>query len=510
MGSDSGCDDTESKWALKTLALLLYALKPLSPGEILEATATDQEVTFDRKKMASSLGYLIGVCGGFVVLDEESNVLRFMHYSVKQYLEQRPELKEDPVAEACFVMLGSPMSSLPPKNAFYGYAVWYWSHHARSWKEISDRHATLIRNFLLNPSRLREWRSHVNSSDFFEEFKIPGDDAKFTPDQVASYFNLHLIVEHLLQHSSQNENYSLEISRSLHIASSQGNIEIARLLLQYKADVNARGGRYETMLQAAATGGSVDLVELLLECGADVNARGGKYGTALQVAAGLGNARIVKRLLEASANINSRGGKYGTALDAAAAKGVRTGFPWEIQTGTRARPGQYKEVVRLLLESKADPNAQVGERSALWAAVETGDDTIVDLLLKANADPNSGARPRDNQTPLQIASARGYGEIVQLLLNARADFDAQLEKQGGQYRTALQAAVMNGHQHIAELLVEVGADVNAQGGEGGTALQAAVARGDEKTVDLLLDAKADFTAVGEFCTTSGSEVCKTR
>jgi ankyrin repeat protein len=48
-----------------------------------------------------------------------------------------------------------------------------------------------------------------------------------------------------------------------------------------------------------------------------------------------------------------------------------------------------------------------------------------------------------------------------LLLEKEVDVNAQ----GGQYGTALQALFHQGHKEIVKLLIETEADVNAQGGE---------------------------------------------
>jgi hypothetical protein len=89
-------------------------------------------------------------------------------------------------------------------------------------------------------------------------------------------------------------------------------------------------------------------------------------------------------------------------------------------------------------------------------------------------------------TALQAASADGSQEVVELLFNAGAEVNIQ----GGYYGTALQAASADGSQEVVELLLNAGAEVNIQGGYYGTALQAASADGWQDVVELLLNAGA--------------------
>ncbi|MCJ1397809.1 hypothetical protein MMC11_001005 [Xylographa trunciseda] len=112
-------------------------------------------------------------------------------------------------------------------------------------------------------------------------------------------------------------------------------------------------------------------------------------------------------------------------------------------------------------------------------------------------------------SPLQAASAKGYAEVVQILLengakvNALADRES-LDPKGGhswiKYSTAIQAASANGHLKIVRLLLKNGANANLkfeswkedakrclQGTKYSTALQTAVAEGHQKIACLLLE-----------------------
>jgi ankyrin repeat protein len=74
--------------------------------------------------------------------------------------------------------------------------------------------------------------------------------------------------------------------------------EMAELLLDKGADVNAQGGIYGNPLQAASSGGHEQVVKLLLDKGANVNVEGGEYGNAPQAASARGHEQVVKLLLE--------------------------------------------------------------------------------------------------------------------------------------------------------------------------------------------------------------------
>lgn len=56
-----------------------------------------------------------------------------------------------------------------------------------------------------------------------------------------------------------------------------------------------------------------------------------------------------------------------------------------------------------------------------------------------------------------------------------------------QYGYTLDTAAAGGHEAVARLLVEHGADVNSQGGEYGNTLQAAAGGGHEAMSRLLLE-----------------------
>ena len=259
---------------------------------------------------------------------------------------------------------------------------------------------------------------------------------------------------------------SAETAQPLYYASSFCLKELVVELLCVGEDIQARGGTYDSALQAALCHGHRKIVQILLEHGAQA----GEYGSAMPVAFKHGHLDLVRLLLENGVDINTLGeGDLGTALQNASFKG-------------------QEAVVQLLLENGADVNASgvEGKGTALRSASSKGQEAVVRLLLEHGADVN--APGRGFGTALQAASHHNYIGVVRLLLDQGADVDAP----GEMYGTALQAASYHDSVEIVRLLLEHGADVNAPGKVYGTALQAALCWGRIASTRLLLENGADI------------------
>jgi len=116
-----------------------------------------------------------------------------------------------------------------------------------------------------------------------------------------------------------------------------------------------------------------------------------------------------------------------------------------------------KDIVKLLLEAKADVNAPYKEGiTPLYIASELGHTEIVKLLLEAKADVN--VADKNGATMLYMATAKNHTEIVKLLLEAKADVNAPYKDD----ITPLLIACTEGNVEIVKLLLAAGANVNAK------------------------------------------------
>jgi hypothetical protein len=127
---------------------------------------------------------------------------------------------------------------------------------------------------------------------------------------------------------------------------------------------------------------------------------------------------------------------------------------------------------------------RAGTGNALYYGSLLGLETVVQMLMDAGADVNAQGGLYGNA--LQAASQGGHEKLVQMLMGAGADVNAH----GGDHGNALHAASQGGYEKVVQMLMDTGADVNAQGGRYGNALHAASQGGHEKVVQMLMDTGA--------------------
>lgn len=212
----------------------------------------------------------------------------------------------------------------------------------------------------------------------------------------------------------------------------QSPIEFVRVLLAKGAAAN-QPTRYKTALMYAASKGYDDVITLLLAKGAEVNASTDE-GNALMEAVTGGHAETMKLLLAAGADV----------------KAVRRNGEQVLMIAARQR--SYRN-------PSTDPNPE-----------------IVQLLLDHDADPN--AKGEWGETPLMFANTAAK---VKLLAAKGADLEAK-DKEG---KSALMKAAARGDVGVVGALVESGANVNAVDSDGSNALLYSLdsenlAHGDER------------------------------
>ena len=289
----------------------------------------------------------------------------------------------------------------------------------------------------------------------------------------------------------------------LMLACIHGNIRIATLLLQARANINQQNNNGHTALILACYSETPhnDLVRLLIQSGADISIKSSELqNTALMYAAERGHTSIVQYLLDEGAPVNTQDVDGATSLMLASQFGhsevVRVLINYGADVNILAKDPngtalmfacnyQRTICVDLLLAGGADPNLCGKKYSPLLAACITDrgqpmDPTILDKLLSAGANPNTQTAEY-GFTALMYAANYGYEKGIEILLNAAADVNI-LDSFDD---TALHSAAEKGHLAVCKILLASGAQATVTNSSGNTPFDDAMNDGHHEVCELL-------------------------
>ncbi|MCJ1395393.1 hypothetical protein MMC18_008277 [Xylographa bjoerkii] len=451
---------------VRAIKWLLCALRPLSTNELLAAISVDSEGRCEQS--ALSVNGLLGVCCNLVVVDQDSNVIRFAHLSVREYLESRQEslfrLVDCNVvaAERCIDLwiLKSqkkrPATQLEEHNKIFDpYATLYWPEHCTSaLSEINPRSEiikTKMLQFLFNGTNVAfsfmTWltaaRKLKNRPKQIDEANSP------SPQFLACCYGLDSIIEQLDSIGRREWGRKSQGLTCLQLAVIYGHEKTVRRLIDIGAVVDE--GQAPPLFLAVA-GKQESMVKILLECGAKIGAvcDGGKrHGkSALHEAVLQGSESMISVLLSngASCRIFWQGT---TVLHLAAIKGSTTMM------------GQLLDYTRWRIN---DIEREEGSTmTILHLAVCHGHVALVEFLLNAGANIEFRAtyRAHDKMTPLMIAVASAQVDMVSLLLSWKANTTTMSAPGFTVLHFAVNLVNPNGLA-ILETLLSNGADANAR------------------------------------------------
>jgi len=189
--------------------------------------------------------------------------------------------------------------------------------------------------------------------------------------------------------------------------------EIARLLVEAGADVNAKLNDWPLLLEAVGFG-DINLVKLFLEHGANISETNDLGQNALIIAVSYGDYNMAKFLIDNGIDVNKKDEDGVTAL-------------------MEAAYGDRTDIVDLLIKAHADVNARhVGDITALMEACDNcsiSDRDSVELvtkLIEAGADVN--AVNEYGKTALSYAMKGKSPKVIEVLLKHGAKLGTQFKK----------------------------------------------------------------------------------
>lgn len=447
----------EKELAMQVIYWITCAKTPLTTSQLEVALAIEREsFEFDEDNICP-IEDMVSVCAGLVTVDEESSIIRLVHYTTQQYFKRTqgkwfPQIETEMAAICCtylsFDEFGSgiwledeQLEQREEENVLYSYASHYWGLHAYETSTLIPE----VTAFL-------EKQAQVGAASQSLLYKViltvavvtHSQPQKMTALHLAAYFGLEKAVQYLLSKQSPDVKDSNERA-PLTYAAENGHEAVAKLLL--------------------ATDG------------VDPSSKATSQGvTPLYFAAGKGHEAIV-RLLLAQDGVNPESkDAYG-----------QTVLSWATERG-------HLPIVKLLLDiDEVDPDSGGGRliEEGLSSAVKCRNIPIIKLLLARCArdgiSADIGVSYYDGRcTPLHEAARDGKEEIVKLLL-AQGGVDVNTRVWGGQ-RTPLIDAMDGGHEAIVKLLLaheDIDPDFQLYP-RNQTALQCAVSHGQEGFVRLLL------------------------
>ena len=400
--------------ARRLLQCLVVAIRPLRVKELAEVLAVDFDDGEGIPKLNPDWRWedheqaLLSSCSSLITIvddedndgNEDSRVVQFSHFSVKEFLTS-PRLATSSgaashyhitfepahtiLAQACLGVLLRLDShgDIQNNSPLARYAARYWVAHAQFESVSSQVRKAMDCFFDQDQLHFKLWRRTYNIDDrnFLNEptFDLFNDIAQPTPLYFASLCGFYDLVNDLV--------------------------------VKYPQHVNADGGYYLRPLAAALAGHHFQTSDLLCHNGADWNVHDKKKRILLHCAAHFADPAVAQKLIEYGADIHAQDVDGWVPLHYASHK---------LYGRHLKQPG----VARVLFKHGADVNA----------------------------------RSKDGSTPLHLASCNGMLEVARVLL----EHGANVEAKDNEGRTPLQIASDNQREEMMKLLLEYGANSHVE------------------------------------------------
>jgi ankyrin repeat protein len=362
--------------AKNVLSWITCAKRPLTTRELQHAIAVEiNAVELDEENL-SEIEDMVSVCAGLVTIDEESNIIRLVHYTTQEYFNQTQKRwfldAETNITKTCVTYLSfdafdtgfcrtdKEFEVRLQDNVLYDYASHNWGDHARAASTlILEVISFLERKAQVEASTQGLLAKKLYSQRFTKEM---------TGLHLGAYFGVKTTVQLLLDRDADVKAADGDGGTPLHWASERGHVKTAQLLLDRGADIKAADKGGGMPLHRASEHGHVKTIQLLLDRGADVKAADKGGGTPLHRASERGHVKTIQLLLDQGADVKAADGGGGTPLHRASERG-------------------HVKTIQLLLDRGADIKAaDKSGGTPLYRASEHRHVKTIQLLLDRGAD----------------------------------------------------------------------------------------------------------------------------
>jgi hypothetical protein len=336
-----------SVMAKKILAWILCAHRPLSTLELLHALAVEPGDTEIDEENILETKQLLNICAGLVTIDEQSDNVRFIHYTTQEYLQRNqetwlPDAKIE-IARSCTAYLsfdGLAVGPCPSQKdheyrlrefVLLEYAAVYWGLHFNLLMETgclteSNEIATEARSLLLDVKRLSTVSQvlFMSNRPRFSLTSVREEGRGFSGSHWIGRFGLLLLLEHWIDKRYELDQYDFSGRTPLSWAAQNGYEAIVKKLLDTgKVDADSKDDDGWTPLSWAVRNGHQAIVRQLLDTGkVEVDSKDKNGRTALSFAARAGHEIILRQLLDTGkVEVDSKDNNGQTPLSLAARNG---------------------------------------------------------------------------------------------------------------------------------------------------------------------------------------------
>ena len=472
--------------AEQVLTLINCAKRPLQMSEMRQAISIRKgDTSLDLEALPKAESF-ISPCRGLVVVEDESQVVRLVHYTTDEYFKRRPDRYRSPEAHR---YIAGVLVTYLSFTTFANFSIYKTIDDAMNERAEECKMSMTVpendeKSEAVWASMERCLKDNVLVEYAAEYWGHHAREALTSPEDQSDL----CLTTTSVQDSKADDLWDLK-QLILEFLKKKHNIACANAVIYhvdrrlYCFDALTRGPYDVTNLHMAASIGIPYFVEHCLGQGADVDARDFMGMTALHKAAQYGHLEIVQLLLDSGASIALRDRMRRNALH------------WAVSANAVS-------VVQLLLQSGSDPGSERWDgNSTIRVAAVGGFDEIVQLLV--GYEMNGLKRTHCIGDAMVEAAYNQHWGVVCLLLRAGTDWNIS-----DNYITrALICASSEGHIMITKTLLEVGVDANSSLRIGGDALQSisqkqysrpllfsAVQNGHRGSVALLLENEADVNA----------------
>lgn len=338
---------------MNALMFIFHAKRSLRATELSEALAIRSGQYFLNPRYRPSQRSIVESCLGLVTIDEETSIVRLVHYTIQEYFREHQKevfpAGEDEMAEKCLTYLsfdsfdsgccnneGDIWARLE-SHPFLAYSAQHWGYHTQ--RSRGSKADTLALKLLRSkPRRSFIVQIHQLLLDRIKIYWEPAEVNSNNALHVASLFGLQRAACAILELKEVEVDAETNLETTALIrASAFGHVQLVRMLLSEHADPT-KANWYDTALHCAAEAGQCETIRELLKAGMNVDFRSSFGRTPIQCAVQMNRTSAVKLLLEKGADANA--------------------VCWHMMTTQLLAAGEGSEgIVRLLLEIGIDIEA---------------------------------------------------------------------------------------------------------------------------------------------------------